>query len=135
MWFCNRLKALIAEHALSEIQTAEEKAAQEAPPAVEGEEAPGNEPAKTEAELKAEYLASREALFKATEEEKKKVKQYEEAILRPYFHVKALDESQISNWHKYLDYVEKEMELPKVSNLFLPQRLLHCAGLYVVCSI
>lgn len=110
--FCLRFKDLVEKHPLSDIQTADEKAAQAVPP--EGEEAPGIEPAKTEAEMKAEYLASREALFKVSKEEKNKLKRFEEAITRPYFHVKALDESQISNWHKYLDFIEEELELPKV---------------------
>ena len=110
-----RLKELVEKHPLADIQTADEKAAQASPPAIEGEEAPpGSEPAKTEADMKAEYLASREALFKVSKEERNKLKRFEEPITRPYFHVKALDEAQISNWHKYLDFVEEEADLPKV---------------------
>ena len=35
-------------------------------------------------------------------------------IKRPYFHVKPLDDTQLANWHKYLDYTEKEGDTARV---------------------
>ena len=37
-------------------------------------------------------------------------------IKRPYFHVKPLDDTQLANWHKYLDYTEKEGDTARVSH-------------------
>jgi hypothetical protein len=36
-----------------------------------------------------------------------KVAHFEAAIKRPYFHVKPLDQAQLSNWWAYLDYKTK----------------------------
>jgi pre-mRNA-processing factor 39 len=33
---------------------------------------------------------------------------FEQRIKRPYFHVKPLDETQLTNWHAYLDFEEQQ---------------------------
>lgn len=63
-----------------------------------------------------EYLAVRESFYKAAKEWDSKIKDFEIAIRRPYFHVKPLDEAQLGNWHRYLDFIEKEGGFDKVKS-------------------
>ena len=63
-----------------------------------------------------EYLAVRESFYKAAKEWDSKIRDFEIAIRRPYFHVKPLDEAQLGNWHRYLDFIEKEGGFDKVNN-------------------
>eukprot|EP01018_Ginkgo_biloba_P009357 Gb_37984 [translate_table: standard] len=75
----------------------------------DGEEAPELEGAHlSEAEELEKYLAVREAMYKRSKKLKAKIQDFETAIRRPYFHVKALDEIQLGNWHRYLDFIEKQ---------------------------
>lgn len=62
-----------------------------------------------------EYLAVRENYYKAAKEWDSKIRDFEIAIRRPYFHVKPLDEAQLANWHRYLDFIEKEGGFEKVN--------------------
>jgi pre-mRNA-processing factor 39 len=63
-----------------------------------------------------EYLAVRESFYKAAKEWDSKIRDFEIAIRRPYFHVKPLDEAQLGNWHRYLDFIEKEGGFDKVKS-------------------
>jgi hypothetical protein len=45
-------------------------------------------------------------LWQVTKEELARRKPFQDAIKRPYFHVKPLDASQLSAWSRFLDYVE-----------------------------
>lgn len=43
---------------------------------------------------------------------------YESEIKRPYFHVTEIDEAQLVNWHKYLDYEEAEGDYTRIHFLY-----------------
>lgn len=72
-------------------------------------------PESTGAEELERFLAVRDAYYKAAKESDAKIVTYENAIRRPYFHVKPLDDGQLGNWHRYLDFIEKEGVTDKVS--------------------
>ncbi|MCJ8734250.1 hypothetical protein PDJAM_G00233300 [Pangasius djambal] len=55
-------------------------------------------------------LASREEMYQQNEAEVRKRWNYEDAIKRPYFHVKPLDRTQLKAWHTYLDWEMAEAE-------------------------
>eukprot|EP00794_Sanderia_malayensis_P020193 gene20193-22169_t len=78
----------------------------------ETEPAKLTEEKKTETELNDEIrkkiIASREEIFKKNEEVVKKRWNFEDAIKRPYFHVKPLERVQLKNWREYLDFQMKE---------------------------
>nr|XP_024363656.1 pre-mRNA-processing factor 39-like isoform X2 [Physcomitrium patens] len=138
-------------HALTELMTAEEsetaaklkadEPVKEAPP-TDGEEpiavadADGPaEPAKpVEAKVDSaaaddleKYIAVREEFYRASKEWDAKTRDFEAAIRRPYFHVRPLDEAQLGNWHKYLDFVEKEGGVDKTIKLY-ERCLIACAN-------
>ncbi|MCO5600784.1 hypothetical protein L7F22_054899 [Adiantum nelumboides] len=79
-----------------------------------------------ESELsKFNYL--RDELYKAAKEQDARIAEYEAAIRRPYFHVKPLDDAQLANWHRYLDFMEKEGDFAKVVKLY-ERCLIACAN-------
>lgn len=51
---------------------------------------------------------------------------YEDAIKRPYFHVKPLEKSQLNAWRNYLDYEIKQMNAARIRVLF-ERCLIACA--------
>ncbi|KAJ3013064.1 hypothetical protein HKX48_005933 [Thoreauomyces humboldtii] len=53
---------------------------------------------------------------------------FEAEIKRPYFHVKPLDEGQLVNWRKYLDFEETEGEQARIYTLY--ERCLVPCALY-----
>ena len=53
---------------------------------------------------------------------------YEQAIKRAYFHVTELEEAELDNWRKYLDYEEKQGDFERTS--FLYERCLVACALY-----
>ncbi|XP_072519578.1 pre-mRNA-processing factor 39 [Salminus brasiliensis] len=55
-------------------------------------------------------LASREEVYLQNESEVRKRWNYEDAIKRPYFHVKPLDRAQLKAWQSYLDWEIAEAE-------------------------
>lgn len=54
--------------------------------------------------------------------------QYENAIKRAYFHVTDLEDEDLENWRKYLDYTEKQGDFHRTS--FLYERCLVACALY-----
>ncbi|XP_067877610.1 pre-mRNA-processing factor 39-like [Heterodontus francisci] len=63
------------------------------------------EKADTELEkIRAHLAASRHEMYLLNEEEVSKRWNFEEAIKRPYFHVKPLERVQLKNWKDYLDF-------------------------------
>lgn len=78
-------------------------------------------PGLTEADELARYIGIRDALYKRAKEMDVRIRDYETAIRRPYFHVKPLDDTQLANWHRYLDLVEKDGDFDKVR--FMTRRL------------
>lgn len=57
-------------------------------------------------------------IFQNTQTETTKRWTYEQEIKRPYFHVTELDEVQLENWQKYLDFEEKEGDHTRTSFLY-----------------
>jgi pre-mRNA-processing factor 39 len=65
-------------------------------------------------------------IFNRTQAETTKRWTYESEIKRPYFHVTDLDDGQLTNWRKYLDYEESEGDY--IRTTFLYERcLVTCA--------
>lgn len=66
--------------------------------------------------------------FQKTQSETTKRWTYESEIKRPYFHVTDLDESQLVNWRKYLDFEEGEGDTTRIQ--FLYERCLVTCALH-----
>ncbi|KAL9095621.1 MAG: hypothetical protein Q9165_002053 [Trypethelium subeluteriae] len=67
-------------------------------------------------------------IFHHTQTETTKRWTYEQEIKRPYFHVTELDEAQLVNWRKYLDFEEAEGSYQRTA--FLYERCLVAAAYY-----
>ncbi|EON64921.1 hypothetical protein W97_04155 [Coniosporium apollinis CBS 100218] len=67
-------------------------------------------------------------IFNRTQTETTKRWTYEQEIKRPYFHVTDLDDAQLTNWRRYLDFEESEGDYQRV--VFLYERCLVTAALY-----
>lgn len=67
-------------------------------------------------------------IFSRTQTETTKRWTYESEIKRPYFHVTDLDESQLVNWRKYLDFEEVEGDYSRTQ--FLYERCLVTCAYY-----
>lgn len=57
-------------------------------------------------------------IFTTTQTEVSKRWTYESEIKRPYFHVTALEHSQLVNWRKYLDFEEAEGDYGRIVALY-----------------
>ncbi|KAJ5095947.1 hypothetical protein NUU61_005303 [Penicillium alfredii] len=57
-------------------------------------------------------------VFSKTQTETTKRWTYESEIKRPYFHVTELDEGQLTNWKKYLDFEEAEGSFSRIQFLY-----------------
>lgn len=57
-------------------------------------------------------------VFHQTQAETTKRWTYESEIKRPYFHITELDEGQLMNWRKYLDYEESEGDFARIQFLY-----------------
>ncbi|KAJ8009469.1 hypothetical protein DPEC_G00089200 [Dallia pectoralis] len=103
-------------------------------PAVEPDDLPAGtedlpDPAKrvTEIEnMRHRVIESRQELFNQNEQEVSKRWAFEEGIKRPYFHVKALEKTQLSNWKEYLDF-EIENGTPERVVVLFERCLIACA--------
>ncbi|KAI1341614.1 pre-mRNA-processing factor 39 [Xylariaceae sp. FL0016] len=67
-------------------------------------------------------------VFQRTQEETTKRWTYEAEVKRPYFHVTELENSQIANWRKYLDFEEGQGDFTRTT--FLYERCLVTCALY-----
>jgi pre-mRNA-processing factor 39 len=67
-------------------------------------------------------------VFTRTQTETTKRWTYESEVKRPYFHVTELDQPQITNWRKYLDFEEAEGDYTRV--VFLYERCLVTCAFY-----
>ncbi|XP_054647852.1 pre-mRNA-processing factor 39 isoform X2 [Dunckerocampus dactyliophorus] len=78
---------------------------EERPP---GEEEPAT-PEGTDSEelmqrIREQVLLRRDKVYQENEDEVRKRWNFEDAIKRPYFHVRLLDHAQLRGWHSYLDW-------------------------------
>ncbi|KAJ6728950.1 PRE-MRNA-PROCESSING FACTOR 39 [Salix viminalis] len=150
--YFNRFKAFAASRPLSELKTAEEAVAavptlsEDRSQADEGQIHPdaAEQPSKpesaglTEAEELEKYIAIREEIYKKAKEFDAKIFEFENAIKRPYFHVRPLNVAELENWHNYLDDIEREGDFNKVVKLY-ERCVIACANYteywirYVLC--
>lgn len=75
-------------------------------------------PADLERELRARVDAYHLEVFQRTQTETTKRWTYEQEIKRPYYHVTELDEPQLANWRKYLDFEEGEGDYLRTKFLY-----------------
>ncbi|XP_061756144.1 pre-mRNA-processing factor 39 isoform X2 [Nerophis ophidion] len=54
--------------------------------------------------IREEVLRRRDLVYRKNEEEVRKRWNFEDALKRPYFHVRPLDHTQLQGWHSYLDW-------------------------------
>ena len=73
-------------------------------------------------------IEKRRAISQVTAAEVKKRRAYEDAIKRPYFHVKPLERSQLKNWQEYLNLEVEQGDLRRVLTLF--ERCMIACALY-----
>uniref|UniRef100_A0A665XG19 Si:ch211-114c17.1 n=2 Tax=Echeneis naucrates TaxID=173247 RepID=A0A665XG19_ECHNA len=67
--------------------------------------------------IREQVLVQRDKVYQDNEGEVRKRWHFEDAIKRPYFHVKSLDRLQLRAWHSYLDWEISELNNdPKDSN-------------------
>ncbi|XP_061900986.1 pre-mRNA-processing factor 39 [Entelurus aequoreus] len=102
-------------------------------PAPQEDLPPGTEdladPAKrvTEIEnMRHKVIEARQEVFNHNEHEVSKRWAFEEGIKRPYFHVKALEKTQLNNWREYLDF-EMENGTPERVVVLFERCLIACA--------
>jgi pre-mRNA-processing factor 39 len=81
-----------------------------------------------EKELRTQLAEYHMTIFKHTQEETTKRWAFESEIKRPYYHVTELDDAQLINWEKYLDF--EEAEGGYVRTKFLYERCLVTAANY-----
>ena len=81
-----------------------------------------------EREMRTRIDAFHLEIFQRTQTETTKRWTYESEIKRPYFHVTEIDEMQLTNWRKYLDFEEVEGDYTRV--VFLYERCLVTCALY-----
>lgn len=84
--------------------------------------------AEFERDLRARIDGHHLEIFHRCQAETTKRWTYEQEIKRPYFHVTDLDDAQITNWRKYLDFEEAEGDYQRVC--FLYERCLVAAAYY-----
>jgi pre-mRNA-processing factor 39 len=78
----------------------------------------GRTEAEVERELRIRVDNYHLEIFHRTQAETTKRWTYESEIKRPYFHVTELDDGQLSNWRKYLDYEEAEGDYARIQFLY-----------------
>jgi pre-mRNA-processing factor 39 len=81
-----------------------------------------------ERDIRAKIDAMFYEIFQRTQEETTKRWTYESEMKRPYFHVTELENSQIINWRKYLDFEESQGDYSRI--VFLYERCLVTCALY-----
>ena len=99
----------------------------EVPPGMEDTEG-GKSDTDEAIKLRDRMISTREAVFRKNEEEVSKRWNFEDAIKRPYFHVKPLERSQLKNWREYLDWEIQNGTHERVVVLF--ERCMIACALY-----
>ncbi|KAI8915215.1 putative mRNA splicing protein [Powellomyces hirtus] len=135
--YFERYSTLSASRPVTELVSPEEYAKIEEevrnPPPQEGEESANAEPQpKTDEQIQGEIRqrihAIKSAIYMSTQEAVSKRWVYEGEIKRAYFHVKPLDEGQLVNWRRYLDFEETEGNQARIYTLY--ERCLVPCALY-----
>ncbi|XP_041831128.1 pre-mRNA-processing factor 39 [Melanotaenia boesemani] len=76
--------------------------------------------------MRHKVIEARQEVFNHNEHEVSKRWAFEEGIKRPYFHVKALEKTQLNNWKEYLDF-EIENGTPERVVVLFERCLIACA--------
>ncbi|XP_061609529.1 pre-mRNA-processing factor 39 isoform X2 [Phyllopteryx taeniolatus] len=76
--------------------------------------------------MRHKVIEARQEVFNHNEHEVSKRWAFEEGIKRPYFHVKALEKTQLNNWREYLDF-EMENGTPERVVVLFERCLIACA--------
>jgi pre-mRNA-processing factor 39 len=105
------LSELAPTEPLAQFRTEIEAASAHLPPGAKAE-------AEIERDLRLRLDSYHLEIFSRTQTETTKRWTYESEIKRPYFHVTELDEGQISNWRRYLDFEEAESSYPRIQFLY-----------------
>ncbi|KAJ9524287.1 hypothetical protein QJQ45_008511 [Haematococcus lacustris] len=79
-------------------------------------------------ELKAAWLRMREAAMASARSVAESRRPFEEGVKRAYFHVKPLDAAQLSNWLRYLDYMEQQQDALAPTVVVYERCLVACAN-------
>lgn len=125
--YFERFRQLAQSRPLTELVPAEVLAEFRAEAEVEAQGRPRTE-LEIERELRAKIDNYHLETFHRCQTETTKRWTYESEIKRPYFHVTDLDEAQLANWRKYLDFEEAERDYQRVT--FLYERCLVAAAYY-----
>jgi pre-mRNA-processing factor 39 len=112
---------LAAPEMLSQFRAEIEGSSAELPPGAKAE-------AEIERDLRLRLDTYHLEIFSKTQTETTKRWTYESEIKRPYFHVTDLDEGQLANWRRYLDFEEAEGSY--VRTQFLYERCLVTCAIY-----
>uniref|UniRef100_I3JCP6 Pre-mRNA-processing factor 39 n=1 Tax=Oreochromis niloticus TaxID=8128 RepID=I3JCP6_ORENI len=77
--------------------------------------------------IREQVLLRRDKVYQDNEGEVRKRWHFEDAIKRPYFHVKPLDRLQLRTWHSYLDWEITEFGLLHRVRILFERCLIACA--------
>ncbi|KAF2134280.1 hypothetical protein P153DRAFT_372724 [Dothidotthia symphoricarpi CBS 119687] len=113
----------IEELAESEILETLKNAAQ-----LENQGQPEKAPLEIERQLRQKIHQYYYDSYTRTQQEVQSRWNFEQAIKRAYFHVTELEDAELDNWRKYLDFEEKQGDFQRVS--FLYERCLVACALY-----
>ncbi|KAJ5891535.1 Pre-mRNA-processing factor 39 [Penicillium subrubescens] len=105
------LAELAPTETMSEFRSEIEAASSHVPPGAKAE-------AEIERDLRLRVDNYHLEVFSKTQTETTKRWTYESEIKRPYFHVTELDEGQLTNWKKYLDFEESEGSFNRIQFLY-----------------
>ncbi|KAJ5914759.1 mRNA splicing protein (Prp39) [Penicillium tannophilum] len=105
------LAELASADVMSQFRTELEAASSQVPPGAKAD-------AEIERDLRLRVDNYHLEVFSKTQTETTKRWTYEAEIKRPYFHVTELDEGQLTNWKKYLDFEESEGSYPRIQFLY-----------------
>ncbi|OAR05799.1 hypothetical protein LLEC1_07360 [Akanthomyces lecanii] len=114
--YFDRFRALAHTRPLSEVVDAETLTKFQAEIATE---TPGQRPEiDVERDVRGKIDGMYFEVFQSTQNEVSKRWTYESEIKRPYFHVTELENAQLSNWRKYLDFEEVEGDYSRIVCLY-----------------
>ncbi|PSS02958.1 Pre-mRNA-processing factor like [Actinidia chinensis var. chinensis] len=72
------------------------------------------------------YISIGESFYQEACEVETKIHCFENNIQRPYFHVLPLDDNQLENWHRYLNFIERQEDFDWAVKLY-ERCLIPCA--------
>lgn len=125
--YYERFRQMAATRPFTESVPAEDLAQFRAECEMEGSAA-GRNDNEIQNELRKRVESYHMMVFQKTQAETTKRWTYEQEIKRLYFHVTELDEAQLTNWKKYLDFEEAEGDHSRIT--FLYERCLIAAAYY-----